>query len=156
MESRYPHERIFLDTNVYIVGATDLSSSEGKILRWLGFEDANPTAPEVILSQDVIRQILRVGKRLQGKDWAGRLIAQVWQNFRISYVLFDQQSVSRPDVEAVIPREDVSVFLTAKQGNANDFISSNHELIRVMVRETKDFKCWKPDEFVSHYLSDMD
>jgi predicted nucleotidyltransferase len=39
---------------------------------------------------------------LQGKDWAGRLIAQVWQNFRISYVLLDQQSVSRPDDEELL------------------------------------------------------
>lgn len=67
--------RVFLDTNVYIVGVADSSSAEWKILQWLGFEDRCPDAAEVVISADVIEQILRVAKRLRHKDWAGSIVA---------------------------------------------------------------------------------
>jgi hypothetical protein len=60
--------RVFLDTNVYIVGVADATSSEWEILSWLGFETYRPDAPEVVISEAVIEQILRVGKRLKNKD----------------------------------------------------------------------------------------
>jgi predicted nucleic acid-binding protein len=121
------YSRIFLDTNVYIVGAADPSCPEGKILEFLGFEEKNENAPEVVISKELVEQILRVGKRLKGKDWAGKLMARVWQNFNLVYVLLDAQEIS--EVEALqIPREDIGVYLTAKQGKAECFVSSNHKL----------------------------
>ncbi|MEB3290627.1 MAG: hypothetical protein VKI82_11980 [Leptolyngbya sp.] len=144
--------RIFLDTNVYIIGAGDFNSPEGKILLWLGFEEEREDAPEVILSQELIKQILRVGKRLKGKDWAGSLITRIWQNFHIVYVLINENSALREEAKTFIPREDVDIYLTAKQGKANFFISSNHELIRSAVAKTKDFQCLTPEEFVRRVL----
>lgn len=43
--------RVFLDTNAYIVGVLDLDDSEGKILKFPGFEKAKPDAPEVVISK---------------------------------------------------------------------------------------------------------
>ncbi|MBE9141143.1 hypothetical protein IQ254_28745 [Nodosilinea sp. LEGE 07088] len=144
--------RIFLDTNAYIVGAADLNTAEGKILLWLGFEEEREDAAEVVLSQELVKQILRVAKRLRGKDWAGSLISRIWQKFNITYVLVEEDSVLREEVRAFIPREDVDIYLTAKQGRIDCFISSNHELIRSAVVKTKDFQCLTPEEFTRQVL----
>lgn len=140
--------RIFLDTSVYIVGASDLDSPEGKILKFLGFEDVNPDAPQVVISTELVEQVLRVGKRLRGKDWAGDLVARMWQNFNLVYVLLDDAEFSTIETKGMIPREDIGVYLTAKQGKAECFISANYKLIRVMVDKTRDFKCLTPMEFL--------
>lgn len=55
--------RVFLDTNVYIVGAAIAHSPEAAILVWLS-ESKTP----VIVSKELIEQIARVARRLQGKD----------------------------------------------------------------------------------------
>jgi predicted nucleic acid-binding protein len=62
--------RVFLDTNVYIVGVANSTSAEWKILEWLGFESHRSDAAEVVISAEVIEQILRVAKRLKNKDVA--------------------------------------------------------------------------------------
>ncbi|NJO94302.1 MAG: hypothetical protein HC820_08100 [Hydrococcus sp. RM1_1_31] len=41
---------VFLDTNVYIVGAIDLGSYERQILNWAGFEESKNTGVEVVFS----------------------------------------------------------------------------------------------------------
>jgi predicted nucleic acid-binding protein len=61
-------DRIFLDTNVYIIGAADSESYEAKILNWLGFDESQSAKVEVIISEELIEQILRVSKRLRNKD----------------------------------------------------------------------------------------
>ncbi|MEO0988080.1 MAG: hypothetical protein AAFY20_21455 [Cyanobacteria bacterium J06639_14] len=137
-----------MDTNVYIVGASDLDGSEGKILQFLGFEEANPDAPEVVISKELVEQVLRVGKRLQGKDWASNLMARIWRNFKLVYVLLNDDEFSAIAAQGLIPREDIGVYLTAKQGNAECFVSANYKLIRAMVDETEDFRCLTPTEFV--------
>ena len=58
--SNFP-SRIFLDTNVYILGVLDLDSIEGRVLKRLGWQEKSDV--QVILSQELIVQILRVGKR---------------------------------------------------------------------------------------------
>jgi hypothetical protein len=68
-------ERIFLDTNIYILGAADSECDEAKILAWLGFRQQISTSIEVILSQELTEQILRVAKRIRGKDWGSELLA---------------------------------------------------------------------------------
>lgn len=148
-----PPQRIFLDTNVYIVGVANGTSPDWQILHWLGFEQRQVTAPEVIISAEVIEQILRVGKRLQGKDWAGQIVAKIWQNLHLRYVVFDEGEQVSDNVRQWIPREDIGVYLTAKKGGADCFISSNHGLIRAMVEKTQDFQCFSPTEFVSIYLA---
>ncbi|MFM7886842.1 MAG: hypothetical protein ACKPCM_09165 [Pseudanabaena sp.] len=59
---------IFLDTNIFILGALDLESDESKILSILESDKNSDRQTKVIFSQELIDQILRVGKRLQNKD----------------------------------------------------------------------------------------
>jgi predicted nucleic acid-binding protein len=144
--------RIFLDTNVYIVGVADSTSDERKILQWLGFESRRVDAAEVVISAEVIEQILRVAKRLRNKDWAGSVVARIWQNLNLIYVLIHEPGFEHIDIVQGLPREDVGVYLTAKLGKSDCFISSNHELIRVLAAESGDFECLNPEDFVRRYL----
>ncbi|MEQ9481644.1 hypothetical protein [Coleofasciculus sp. F4-SAH-05] len=144
--------RVFLDTNVYIVGVANSTSAEWKILQWLGFESRRSDAAEVVISAVVIEQILRVAKRLKNKDWAGSVVARIWQNLKLRYVLVNEPGFQPTDPFVWLPREDVGVYLTAKFGEADCFISSNHELIRVIIAQTGEFECLKPVDFVSRYL----
>ncbi|MBR8838442.1 MAG: hypothetical protein DSM106950_31700 [Stigonema ocellatum SAG 48.90 = DSM 106950] len=144
--------RVFLDTNVYIVGVANSTSAEWKILQWLGFESRRSEAAEVVISAEVIEQILRVAKRLKNKDWAGSVVARIWQNLTLRYVLVNEPGFKQPGSLQWLPREDIGVYLTAKFGEADCFVSSNHELIRAIVAETGEFECLKPEDFVSRYL----
>lgn len=145
--------RIFLDTNVYIIGTADPASPEWKILQWLGFDSRRAEALEVVVSAEVIEQILRVAKRLKNKDWAGSIVARIWQNLKLCYVLINEAGFQQPDSLEWLPKEDKGVYLTAKFGNADCFISSNHELVRSIVSETGEFECLKPEDFVERYLN---
>lgn len=91
-------ERIFLDTNVYIVGVADIESIEWRILQWLGFDGSQPAQAEVVVSAELIAQILRVGKRLYGKDWAGSTsLGSICSN----YVVRDHTSPNRTDADTM-------------------------------------------------------
>lgn len=142
------YRRVFLDTNIYILGALDLDAPEGMILRFLGFEEARADAPEVVFSTELVEQILRVGKRLQGKDWAGDLVARLWRNLNLVYVLLNDDEFSEVAAQGLIPKEDIGVYLTAKQGKAEYFVSANYKLIRAMVDKTREFQCLTPLEFL--------
>ncbi|MEN8446374.1 MAG: hypothetical protein ABG776_15340 [Cyanobacteria bacterium J06555_13] len=144
-------KRIFLDTNVYIVGAADTDSLEWQILTWLGFDGSQPAQAEVVVSAELIEQILRVAKRLKTKDWAGSIVSRMWQNLTLRYVLVDDQEYSQLAEAGWLPREDIGVYLAAKQGGTDCFISSNHGLIRAVVKETKEFECFTPENFVKQY-----
>lgn len=144
--------RIFLDTNVYIIGVADASSPEFRILRWAGFGQSEPGTVEVVVSEELFRQIRRVAKRLANKDWAGEILAHIWQSFKIYYVLIDEQEIERLVTANVVPKEDIGVYLTASNGYVDAFISANHELIRMLARHTGEFECFTPQEFVDQYL----
>ena len=53
------------------MGALDPESDESKILSLLECDENSDRQTKVIFSQELIDQILRVGKRLQNKDWSG-------------------------------------------------------------------------------------
>ncbi len=144
--------RIFLDTNIYILGADDKESSEGQILTWLGFRQNIGGSNEVIISQALIDEVTRVAKRLRNKDWSGELLGKICSNLNVRYVLIDRQAFATLEAQAVIPREDIGVYLTAQAGKADCFVSANHKLIRALVRETKEFECLTPESFVSKYV----
>jgi len=57
-------KRIFFDTNVYIIGVADSASAEREILVWAGFEERKEKSVEVVVSEELFDQILRVAKRL--------------------------------------------------------------------------------------------
>ncbi len=79
--------RIFLDTNIYIIGQLKPLSPAEQILKWLGYYTPNnQPSIKVIISQELINQILRVGKRLQGKDWAAKTVDQIWQNLNCLFI----------------------------------------------------------------------
>jgi predicted nucleic acid-binding protein len=146
--------RLFFDTNVYIVGAADRQSDEGLILDWLGFWGKNSSDVEVIISEELLEQISRVAKRLRNKDWAGELIGRIWQNLNVHYVFLDDQAFTVLEEQAIIPREDIGVYLTAQTGQAQCFVSANYGLIRSLVQETQEFACLTPAEFVKEYLEE--
>jgi predicted nucleic acid-binding protein len=50
-----------------------------------------------------------------------------------------------------IPREDAGVYLVARMGNADYFISANYKLVRAIVDTTKEFECLTPQEFCQRY-----
>lgn len=155
MTSSYPR-RIFLDTNVYIIGAAVADSPEAAILNWLGFA-GQPVEPsvepiEVIVSDALFGQILRVAKRLQGKDWSGQILTRIWQGMNVNYVLFDDQEVQAVIQANQIPREDVTIYLSAKAGKADCFVSANRELVRILAREVGVFECLYAAEFVQKYM----
>ena len=144
---------IFLDTNVYLIGAVDLDSPEGQIMQWLGWEIPGNNEVEVVISEELIDQISRVAKRLKNKDWGGEIIGRIWQNFKVRYVQIDHFVLAIMELQGIIPREDLGVYLTAKEGQAQCFVSANHKLIRILAQETGEFECLTPSAFLSKYLT---
>jgi predicted nucleic acid-binding protein len=138
-------QRIFLDTNVFVIGFALPQSAEGEILDWVGLGQEMPGEIEVIMSDELLEQIRRVAKRLRGKEWGGELIGRLWKDLNISYVsLPDYTADQYPN----LPREDIGMYLTAQIGRAQYFVSANHELIRSLAAQTGEFECLKPAEFV--------
>lgn len=144
--------RIFLDTNVYIIGVADSTGAEFRVLQWVGFAEHRPDAPEVVVSEELFQQIRRVGRRLDSKEWAGQILARVWQNLQLQYVLVDQAEIEQMAQTNIIPKEDIGVYLTARNGQADCFVSANHKLIRVLAKRTGEFVCLTPLEFVAAYI----
>lgn len=116
--------RVFLDTNVYIVGENAQNTAEGGILRWLGFGNPPEVAVEIIVSEELVTQILQVATRLKHKDWGGELLGRIWQNPNIRYVILNASDLTNLEQLETIPREDIGVYLTAKIGQVNCFVSA--------------------------------
>lgn len=55
--------------------------------------------------------------------------------------------------DGMVPREDIDIYRTALNGEAECFVSSNHELIRVLAKQSGVFECLMPADFVEKYLS---
>lgn len=142
---------IFLDTNIYILGALDLASDENKILSLLINDGNSDRQTRVIFSQELIDQILRVGKRLQNKDWSSGLLTRLWQQLQVDFIFVEDQDIQAIADAGVIPREDAGIYLTAKQGKAQCFVSRNYKLIRALVEQTEEFECLTPIEFLQKY-----
>jgi predicted nucleic acid-binding protein len=143
---------IFLDTNIYILGALDLVSDENKILSLLINDENIDRRTRVIFSQELIDQILRVGKRIQNKDWASGLLTRLWQQLQVDFIFVEDQDIQAIANAGIIPREDAGVYLTAKQGKAQCFVSRNYKLIRALVEQTEEFECFTPIEFLQKYV----
>lgn len=145
-------QRIFLDTNVFIIGSAITGSPEASILEWLGFFDRQAGSPIVIVSDALLEQILRVGRRIGGKDYSGELIVRLWQNLSVEHVTLEEQAWQLLGQEDVIPREDIPIFLTALIGGVECFISANHKLIKALAATDQLFECLTPIEFVTKYI----
>jgi predicted nucleic acid-binding protein len=148
---------IFLDTNVYIIGTVDSTSPERKILEYLGFDSKEKKEDSIVLiSDELIEQILRVSKRIKNKDLGGEILGRIWQCLNVYYVFLNYQELFALENLGSIPREDVGVYLTARTGGASCFVSANHKLIKALVDITGEFECLTPDEFFKKYLSDTE
>ena len=145
--------RLFLDTNVYIIGAAYPESVEATILQWTGWDGDPAGSVEVIISQELFDQIARVARCISNKDWAGEILGRIWQNLSVRFVLLDAVEQERLELSGLIPREDVGIYLSARNGGAEHFVSSNYELIHSLAESTGEFECLTPSEFVSKYLS---
>ncbi|MGK7944327.1 MAG: hypothetical protein AB4058_07645 [Microcystaceae cyanobacterium] len=145
-------QRVFLDTNIYIIGQLTPLPPSSQILNYLGYYDSSQSSStQVILSQELIKQILRVGKRLQGKDWAAQIVDKIWQNFNCLFIPETGEMRAEANkimANKVIPTEDILIYLTAKYGEADVFISENRELIKIIA----DFDCVSSQEFMKKYL----
>ncbi|AFZ51184.1 PIN domain-containing protein [Dactylococcopsis salina] len=147
-------KRLCLDTNVYIIGIQDINSPEAEILRAIGYFD-NSTATvtaEIVLSDEIIDQVRRVGKYLWNKDQAGFAIGLIWSHLNFHYVNYSlewKQELEKIIIDDQIPNEDIEIYLTAKLGESDYFISSNRELIKAIAT----FKCLTPLEFIDQFLA---
>ncbi len=144
--------RVFLDTNVYIVGAAIADSPEAAILDWAGFDGSTVPTVEVVVSETLFRQIRGVARRLRGKDWAGEILMRIWRYMTVRFVIVDPQESAQMREQGTIPSEDVEIFLAAREGDAECFVSANRELVRAVAAQSGAFICLTPEEFVSQYL----
>lgn len=108
-------QRIFLDTNVFIIGDANKQSQESLILEALGYRAKSPTLTlEVILSDELVDQIRRVAKYLYGKDQAGQLISNIWRWFDIFYISstveWKEEKLKLINAKTV-PSEDIEIYL---------------------------------------------
>lgn len=144
--------RLFLDTNIYILGAADSTTLEGQILIWLEQHGSDDAQIELLVSAELLDQVARVAKRLTNKDQAGQLLSQILNYSSICYVSLDSNEIEFWLTQDMIPREDLEIYLTAKTGNAQCFVSSNRKLIRALAKQNQDFECLTPEEFIKKYL----
>lgn len=73
-------------------------------------------------------------------------------NFDLIYAILEEKALAELQLQSIVPREDIGVYLTAQVGEADYFVSANHKLIRSLVQETQEFECLTPAEFVEKYL----
>jgi predicted nucleic acid-binding protein len=146
-------KRVFLDTNIYITGDANKQSFESIIFEAFGYRNKPKLfEAEIILSNEVLDQIRRVSKYLYDKDQAGEIISNIWHWFDIFYVPVTvqwQEEQLLLNNSTVIPSENIEIYLTAKFGKADCFVSGNRELIKSIA----DFQCLTPEDFINQYIS---
>jgi len=147
--------RIFLDTNIFIIGDADKQSAKSIILEALGYRSKPAILnAEIILSEELADQIRRVSKYLYGKDQAGAIISNIWQCLNIHYlsstVDWHDEKLSL-DNSKIIPSEDIEIYLSAKYGEAECLVSGNRKLIQAIA----DFECLNAQSFIKKYLNDF-
>ncbi|EAZ90095.1 PIN domain-containing protein [Crocosphaera chwakensis] len=145
-------KRVFLDTNIFIIGDAIKTSPESLILESLGYRNSKPIlSSEIIFSDELLDQIRRVGKYLYGKDQAGQLISNIWRWLDIYYVSSTtdwSEEKLRLMNSKIIPTEDIEIYLSAKYGQADCLVSGNRELLKAIA----DFECLTTEDFVNKYL----
>ncbi len=136
-----------LDTNVFILGFLDPDSPEKRVLHAL----VDHPDVTLILSDELVAQIRRVGRRTGGKDWTGYLLSRIWQDYSIEYVIVSVDEKRELEAQADIPREDIGIYLTALRGRAECFVLANRELVQQAAARQRLFECLTPDEFLRKY-----
>ena len=142
-------KRILLDTNIFILGYLQPSSISGQLLTQLQQTDIT-----LIVSNELIEQVRRVARRVGGKDWAGLVIDQIWRDFHVEYIWISDDEKTLVTTQAIIPREDVGIYLTAVKGQANCMISANRQFVREAAAQQKLFASFYPEDFLDQYFAD--
>ncbi|HEY9703215.1 MAG TPA: hypothetical protein V6C58_12250 [Allocoleopsis sp.] len=76
-----------------------------------------------------------MSKYLWNKDKAGFVLSIIWSRLNIYYVTPNQQwynLLNEISMRGNIPTEDIEIFLTAKLGDTDCFVSGNRELIKAI------------------------
>jgi predicted nucleic acid-binding protein len=142
-----PPVRVILDTNIYITGYVFPGSDEYRVL-----EVIRRRRDIVVFSHEIEDQIRRVGRRVQGKDYAGLILNTVWRDFVVDYVaLPDLPFVVAERLAPGIPKEDVLVFLSAVAGQAACLVSNNREFLRESEAAQRAFRSLTPGQFLATY-----
>lgn len=144
--------RLFLDTNIFIIGAVEQTSPEADILRWLGYYGGVGADAQLIVCKELLEQILRVGRRVGGKDFAGALINRVWRTLTLEFVAVDDEEVQRLLIKGTVPREDIEIFLAAIQGRVDYFVSENRLLVKAAGEEHTLFQSYTAEAFCGEVL----
>jgi len=147
-----PPVRVILDTNIYIIGYQFPASDEHRVL-----EIVRRRHDVVVFSREIEDQIRRVGRRVQGKDYAGWILNTVWRDFVVDYVaLPDLPFVEAEQLAPGIPKEDILVFLTAVAGQAACLVSNNREFLRESEAAQRAFRSLTPAQFLATYEQESD
>jgi len=107
--------RIVLDTHIFITETFDKKYNK-KI--------------KLILSNEIVKQINRVAKRLRNKDFAGLLQYQIWSEFDIEFVSDGLCEKLKKKYKGKVPRKDLGIFVTAVGGKTDYLVSDNREFIK--------------------------
>lgn len=120
-------KRIFLDTNVFINAEAYPQSDCDKILTLLGLHNGLRIIDSVvIISPELVDQILRVGKRIWlNKDRVSKLLGKIWSNLTYDYIILNNQhlqTIIKIKQQNIIPSAESEEF--HKNLIANFFVNT--------------------------------
>ena len=90
-------------------------------------------------------------KNLLHERCASQIVGRIWNNLRCIFVTLTEDDYSNM-LDPAIPREDIGIYLTARNGAAECFVSSNHELVQALARKSGAFECLSPVDFIKKYI----
>lgn len=141
--------RLVLDTNIFIIGFLGLGEGqetpETKILR-----DLLQKEKTLLLSNELEEQLLRVFLRLKDKNFAGLIRHMLWSDYLIEFVELEEKRYPQKFKE-IIPRKDLSIFLTAYFGNADTLITNDYPFLQKAKQCSPQFLCMSAEEFIHKY-----
>ena len=139
--------RVLIDTNVYVIAALDLArnfeSSEVKVIK-----AAINRKFRVVITKEIQEQILRVAKRVGGKDFASRLVALIWSEIKPIFIPQTYYKTLMRIYEDKIPRKDLAIFTAALVADVDYLISENRELLKKSAEVQDIFDCLTSEEFI--------
>jgi predicted nucleic acid-binding protein len=145
--------KVVLDTNIFIQGFRDLAAreatSEAQILRACTLRKGEV---QLIFSAELMEQILRVARRLKGKDWAGLLRYLLLADYNISLVSDVMVTQLKAKHQESVPRKDLGIFAAALAGEAKVLISANRKFLKQAAEHQALFRCLEPTAFVQEFL----
>lgn len=92
---------------------------------------------------------------MRHKDWAGKIINDIWATLNPELVTIVPAEFLQLQASGDLPSEDIGVYLTARTGKVNCFVSANYKLIAALVAQTQEFEFLTPEEFVSRYIQNQ-